>query len=39
MLRMIILSTVFFFLLSAVDCGSLDSGKREKWNVEKHILG
>lgn len=38
MLRMIILST-FFFLLSAVDCGSLDSGKREKWNVEKHILG
>lgn len=38
MLRMIILSTVFF-LLSAVDCGSLGSGKREKWNVEKHILG
>lgn len=37
MLRMIILYS--FFLLSAVDCGSLDSGKREKWNVEKHILG
>lgn len=37
MLRMVILFTIF--LLSAVDCGSLDFGKREKGNAEKHILG